>query len=121
MDTGMSIHASGKYAPMQQAVYDYLTRIPKGNVVTYGQIARYLGDPHLARAVGNMLHKNPDGMVYPCYKVVNAQGKLSRHYAFGGVEAQRRRLEQDGIRVENHRVDLAQYQWQALPERLPSE
>ena len=96
----------------RQAIYDYLTRIPNGRVVTYGQIARHLGNPHLARAVGNILHRNPDGDQYPCYKVVNAQGKLSEHYAFGGLCAQRQRLEADGIRVENDCVELELYQWQ---------
>ncbi|MBQ7980243.1 MAG: MGMT family protein, partial [Oscillospiraceae bacterium] len=42
-------------------IYEYLTTIPKGKVVTYGQIAEHLGNRHLARAVGNALHKNPDG------------------------------------------------------------
>ena len=44
----------------KQLVYEYLTRIPKGKVVTYGQIAEYLGNKHLAQTVGNILHENPD-------------------------------------------------------------
>jgi len=68
-------------------VYEYLTLIPQGKVVTYGQIAGHLGNPKLARTVGNILHGNPDGDRYPCYKVVNAAGKLAEHYAFGGLEA----------------------------------
>lgn len=38
----------------------YLATIPKGKVVTYGQIAKYLGNKNLSRAIGNILHKNPD-------------------------------------------------------------
>ena len=90
-------------------VYKYLLTIPRGKVVTYGQIAAYLGNPHLARAVGNALHENPDGDKYPCYKVVNAYGALSEHYAFGGIEAQRRRLSLEGIEVIRNRVDLRKY------------
>ena len=95
----------------KQAVYEYLTAIPKGRVVTYGQIAKFLGDSNLARTVGNILHENPDGDKYPCYKVVNAQGKLAENYAFGGSESQKIRLEADGIVVNNNKVDLKRYQW----------
>jgi O-6-methylguanine DNA methyltransferase len=96
---------------MQQKVLGFLQTIPRGRVVTYGQIAAALGSPKLARAVGNALHRNPDGEKYPCYKVVSSQGKLSQHYAFGGLAAQQRLLEADGIAVKNGRVDLRLYQW----------
>ncbi len=90
-------------------IYEYLTTIPKGKVVTYGQIAEYLGNKHLARAVGNVLHKNPDGDKYPCYKVVNSKGQLSAAYAFGGIEEQKSRLKADGIEVTDYIVDLEKY------------
>ena len=95
----------------KQLVYEYLTRIPKGKVVTYGQIAEYLGNKHLAQTVGNILHENPDGDTYPCYKVVDARGKIAENYAFGGTTSQRKRLEADGIIVNNNNVDLKVYQW----------
>lgn len=101
---------------MQEKILIYLQTIPRGKVVTYGQIAAFLGNPKLARAVGNALHRNPDGETYPCYKVVSAQGKLSPHYAFGGLAAQKYRLEQDGIAVTGDRVDLSKYQWQEANE-----
>lgn len=94
---------------MKQKVYDFLLTIPKGKVVTYGQIAEALGNKHLARAVGNFLHVNPDPDRYPCHKVVNAQGKLSENFGFGGKEEQRRRLEKEGIEVVNGAVDLKKY------------
>ncbi len=96
---------------MQQQVYDFLLTIPKGKVVTYGQIATYLGNPHLARVVGNILHNNPNGDKYPCYKVVNSQGKLAPHFAFGGDDIQRLLLEAEGIKVQNNRVNLEKFQW----------
>ena len=95
----------------KQDVYDFLAAIPKGNVVTYGQIGEHFGSKNLARTVGNFLHQNPDGDKYPCYKVVNSQGKLADHYAFGGAQAQRARLEADGIAVVNGRVDLKKYRY----------
>lgn len=90
-------------------IYEYLTTIPKGKITTYGQIAEHLGNKHLARAVGNALHRNADGDKYPCYKVVNSRGQLSPAYAFGGIEEQKRRLEADGIEVVNYAVDLEKY------------
>ena len=95
---------------LKQKVYEYLLTIPYGKVVTYGQIAQTLGNPHLARAVGNILHKNPRPDLYPCYKVVSAQGKLAAHFGDGGEAVQRQRLEAEGIRVVNSKVDLKQYQ-----------
>ena len=94
---------------MKEKVYNYLKKIPKGKVVTYGQIAEYLGNKNLARVVGNILHKNPNENEYPCYKVVNANGKLSKNFAFGGVEGQKKKLEDDGIVVEDYKVDLSIY------------
>ncbi len=96
---------------MREPVYRYLTTIPRGRVVTYGQIAAAVGHPGAARAVGNILHRNPDGDAYPCYKVVNSRGELSKMYAFGGIEAQAKRLMADGIAVADGRVDLGRYGW----------
>lgn len=92
-------------------VYEYLRMIPKGKVATYKQVATYLGNPKLARVVGNILHRNPDGEANPCYKIVNSQGRLSGSFAFGGEDEQARRLRADGIEVKDGRVDLAKYQY----------
>ena len=103
----------------KQIVYEYLTAVPKGKVVTYGQIAEFLGNKKLARSVGNILHENPDGDKYPCYKVVNAKGNLAKNYAFGGAGGQKMRLEKDGVIVNSNKVDLKVYQWSYVDnERL---
>lgn len=96
---------------MKEKVYNYLTNIPKGKVVTYGQIALYLGNIRLSRVVGNILHANPDGDKFPCYKVVNREGKLTPNYVFGGIDEQKRRLLKDGIEVIDYRVNLEKYGW----------
>ena len=93
----------------RQKLYRILTTIPRGRVVTYGKLAEMLGNKNWARAVGNALHQNPDGDTYPCYKVVNGKGELSHAYAFGGIARQKRRLEAEGIAVENDRVSLEKY------------
>lgn len=95
---------------MKQKVYEFLRTIPKGKVVTYGQIAEYLGNKKMARVVGNILHNNPDQNKYPCYKVVDSKGNLSKHFAFGGIAKQKEKLEAEGIVVNNYQVDLNKYQ-----------
>ncbi len=96
---------------LAQKVYEYLTTIPKGKVVTYKQVAESLGNKGMARVVGNILHKNPDGDKYPCYKVLNSKGELAEAFVFGGKNIQKERLEQDGIKVVGDKVDLNIYQW----------
>lgn len=107
-----SAHQESPISPYAQKVYDYLLGIPQGRVVTYGQIAAALGNPRRARVVGNVLHHNPRADLYPCYKVVNAQGRLAPSFAFGGPKIQRLLLEADGIEVINNHVDLTKYQYQ---------
>lgn len=94
---------------MKQKVYEFLRTIPKGKVVTYGQIAEYLGNKKMARVVGNILHNNPNQNKYPCYKVVDSKGNLSKHFAFGGIDKQKEKLETEGIVVNNYQVDLNKY------------
>ena len=47
--------------------------------------------------------------MYPCYKVVDSKGNLSKHFAFGGINRQKEKLEEEGIVVKNDRVDLGKY------------
>ena len=79
-----------------EKVYDVVRRIPKGYVATYGQVAKIAGYPNAARAVGTAMHKNPDPIGMPCYKVVNSQGKLAKGYNYlKGIETQKQFLEND--------------------------
>lgn len=59
-----------------------MKKIPKGHVATYGQIAEMAGNPRMSRAVGNVLHKNPDPLHIPCFRVVNSKGELAGANAF---------------------------------------
>ncbi|MDO5444803.1 MAG: MGMT family protein [Eubacteriales bacterium] len=94
-----------------EKIYKTVMKIPAGNVATYGQIAALSGNPRAARAVGNALHVNPDPATIPCFRVVNSQGMLSGAFAFGGLEWQKKLLQDDGIEVINNKVDLSEYQW----------
>ena len=95
---------------MKGKVYEFVKNIPKGKVVTYGQIAEYMGNKNLARIVGNVLHNNPDPACIPCHRVVNAKGEVAEHFAFGGAGTQRALLEREGIEfLPDGRVDLEKY------------
>lgn len=91
-------------------VYENVRKIPKGKVATYGQIAFMCGSPKSSRAVGYALHFNPDPDNIPCFRVVNRFGALAEKFAFGGIEEQKRRLEEDGVEVrDDYTVDLNKY------------
>ena len=89
---------------VKEKVYEFVRNIPRGKVATYGQIALHLGNRNFARAVGNIPHGNPDPEHIPYHRVVNAQGRLSRSYAFGGIVAQKRLLESERVVFKNDQV-----------------
>ena len=94
------------------AVYRLVAQIPPGKVTTYGQVARWLGHPSAARAVGYALHALPAGSEVPWQRVINAAGRVSsrcdRHYE--GV--QRALLEAEGVRFDSYgSVDLQKFGW----------
>ena len=82
---------------LKQQVYALVRSVPAGRVTTYGAIARRLGNPGLARAVGNALHQNDDAFYTPCWRVLNHKGHLASNYGVGGPEMQRQFLENEGI------------------------
>jgi len=82
----------------KQLIYHLVSLIPSGKVMTYGQISRFL-KVNSARAVGQILHQNKDPEI-PCFKVVFADGSLSKNYGFGGEKKQKEFLEKDGVVFE---------------------
>ena len=60
-------------------IYEAVKKIPKGKVATYGQIAAMAGNPKMCRAVGNVLHKNPDADKIPCYNNFIIQTGLNKY------------------------------------------
>ena len=78
-----------------ERIYEEVKKIPRGQMATYGEIARKVGTT--ARVVGFALHKNPDPKNIPCHRVVFKDGSLSSGYAFGGKEKQKEKLESEGL------------------------
>lgn len=93
-----------------QKVYELVRMVPKGRVVTYGQIAATLGDSRRARTVGWAMRSCPDDV--PWHRVVNAQGGLSTTFSDGGLHLQRALLEDEGVQFDSKgQIDLSVCGW----------
>ncbi len=82
--------------PFQRAVWDLLAEIPWGQTTTYGDLARQLGKPGSARAVGAANGANPLPIVLPCHRVIGRDGSLTGFG--GGLDAKRWLLTHEGHR-----------------------
>jgi O-6-methylguanine DNA methyltransferase len=80
-------------------VYEAARAIPPGSTLSYGDIAKRVGAPGAARAVGQALGRNPFPIVVPCHRVLAAGGKIGGFSAQGGVETKRRMLSIEGARL----------------------
>ena len=78
--------------PFTQKVLRTLAKVPYGKTITYGELAKRAGSAKAARAVGNILAKNPLPIVVPCHRVVAGDGNLGGFSAPGGVKVKRRLL-----------------------------
>jgi len=92
-------------SPFQQAVWRELCRIPRGEVICYSELARRVGRPRAARAVGNAVGRNPIPIIVPCHRVIKADGSIGGFSC--GLEIKRALHEIEGIAVrrgESHRT-----------------
>lgn len=80
--------------PFERSVWEELKKIPFGETRSYGEIARAIGHPGAARAVGRANGANPIPIVVPCHRVIGANGSLTGFG--GGLEAKERLLELEG-------------------------
>lgn len=89
----------------KEKVYEIVSKIPKGKVTTYGSIGKLL---HMSpRTVGTALHLNPYEGEVPCHRVVNRDGRIAPGFAFGGLGAQKKLLEKEGVTfVDDIHVDM---------------
>ena len=82
--TTFELATSARGTAFQRQVWDLIKRIPYGQTTTYGRLASELGNPTLARKVGNAVGHNPLSVIVPCHRVVGSDGALTG-YA-GGLE-----------------------------------
>jgi len=89
----------------QRGVYAIAREIPVGRTLTYGDIARRLGDVALSREVGQALGRNPCPIIVPCHRVLAAGGKPGGFSAHGGVDTKLKMLAIEGA-IVNYTPDL---------------
>lgn len=91
-------------------VYELVSQIPKGRVMTYGQIAAMCGNARAARIVGGIAHYGDPSL--PWQRVVNKSGGLASGYP-GGKKGHKQHLEAEGIKVnDNYQIDIKELLWQ---------
>jgi methylated-DNA-protein-cysteine methyltransferase related protein len=93
----------------KQRVYAMVRQIPKGRLMTYGQLAALTGSPYAARVVGGIAHwGDPD---LPWQRVVKKSGSLAEGYP-GGLSGHKQVLEAEGVEVtDDYRVDVERLLW----------
>ncbi len=98
-------------------IWRTVSRVPRGRVATYGQIAELAGLGGHARQVGYALHALPHGTRVPWQRVVNARGEVSARSEPGAESLQRALLLAEGVRFDARgRIELARYAWRHADE-----
>ena len=107
-----------------ERVWEVVRRVPRGKVVTYGQVATWLGSPRAARAVGYAMFNAPDDpnnvrKAVPWHRVINSKGEISEGGAPHRALLQRQLLEAEGVVLDaTGRVDLRIWGWKPQWEAL---
>lgn len=103
--------AEQESAGYRERVYEIVRCIPRGRVMTYGQIAEMLGEGYTARTVGYAMHA-ADEETTPWQRVINSQGACSTSRVILPPDKQQRMLEAEGIEFNARgRCDLGRYRW----------
>ena len=100
-DFDLELHAEGPY--FDSKVWKALLKIPFGTTTSYGAVAKAIGRPGAARAVGAANHANPIALIVPCHRVIGADGSLT---GYGGGLTLKRKLLEHEARVCGTRLDL---------------
>ena len=104
----------------RERVFQIVRMIPKGRVMTYGQIAEILGEGYTPRTVGFVMHSSNDKT--PWHRVINAQGGCSTRGLVLPHDEQQRMLEAEGVSFNARgRCSLEQYVWIPAPTKLNRE
>jgi len=88
-----------EYTPFQRKVWLACAKIPPGKTMTYGELARKVGCPGAARAVGSALGKNPFAPIVPCHRVLAANGKPGGYSGPGGIKTKLEMLRKEKLRA----------------------
>lgn len=111
MSEASNSQAQSKGEHYRQKFYLVINSIPRGKVLTYGQVAQMAGYPRMARAVGRALKELPKGSQLPWFRVINAKGELSFASQSASYQRQRQALEAEGVVFIGHKISLKDYRW----------
>ena len=89
---------SGTY--FQNKIWNYLKKIPKGQVRTYLEVAKAIGKPKAYRAVANAVGKNPYPPKIPCHRVIRSDGSLGGYSGKGGIRRKRQLLQSEKVIIK---------------------
>ena len=101
-----------------KTVWQVVQGIPRGHVLTYGEVARLAGKARWARRVSRAMRRAPRGVELPWHRVVNAQGKISLPPDSNGFREQRRRLEEEGVVFLDGKIDLGRFGYRGALDQL---
>ena len=101
-----------------KAVWQVVDGIPRGHVLTYGEVARLAGMSRAARRVSLAMRRAPRGMKLPWHRVINAQGKISFPADSSGYQRQKELLEQEGVVFLKGKIDLERFGYQGALDHL---
>ena len=83
----------------QLKVWNAISKIPKGKVKTYKELARSIRKPKASRAVANACGKNPFPIKIPCHRVIRSDGRLGGYSGKGGIKTKRKLLRSEGVLI----------------------
>ena len=83
----------------QIKVWNAISKIPKGKVKTYKELARSIRKPKASRAVANACGKNPFPIKIPCHRVIRSDGRLGGYSGKGGIKTKRKLLRSEGVYI----------------------
>ena len=85
----------------QIKVWNAISKIPKGKVKTYKELARSIRKPKASRAVANACGKNPFPIKIPCHRVIRSDGRLGGYSGKGGIKTKRKLLRNEGVLIQS--------------------
>jgi methylated-DNA-[protein]-cysteine S-methyltransferase len=87
---------------LEQKIYKKLLEVPKGQITTYGELAKAVGLKNGQRTIGKIMNKNPCPVIIPCHRVVMSTGKIGG-YAYG-ENIKTKLLNDEGIQIKNGKI-----------------
>lgn len=101
-----------------KSVWQVVLGIPRGHVLTYGEVARLAGMSRAARRVSLAMRRAPEDLDLPWHRVVNAQGKISFPPDSTGYQRQKNRLESEGVVFLKGRINLDKFGYRGALDQL---